>query len=103
MGHNPKKENVLVSLRSAQKFVCAASLPGILGALCLTTDFIIIFFNNSNYSGQHHADAGAGLEFFERMFKELVELPIIVEDLGLITPEMNLLRENCRFPKMEVL
>jgi 4-alpha-glucanotransferase len=37
------------------------------------------------------------------MFKELVELPIIVEDLGLITPEMNLLRENCRFPRMEVL
>ena len=46
---------------------------------------------------------GPGLEFFEEMFKELGELPIIAEDLGLITPEVNLLRENCGFPGMKVL
>ena len=44
-----------------------------------------------------------GLEFFEEMFKELAELPIIVEDLGSITSEVNLLRENCGFPRMKVL
>jgi 4-alpha-glucanotransferase len=46
---------------------------------------------------------GPRLEFFEAMFKELGELPIIAEDLGLITPEMNLLPENCGFPGMKVL
>ena len=37
------------------------------------------------------------------MFKELGELPIIAEDLGLITPEVTLLPENCGFPRMKVL
>lgn len=46
---------------------------------------------------------GPGLEFFEEMFKELGELPIIAEDLGLITPDVNLLREKCGFPGMKVL
>jgi 4-alpha-glucanotransferase len=46
---------------------------------------------------------GAGLEFFEEMFKELDELWIIAQDLGLITPEVNLLREYCGFPGMKVL
>ncbi len=46
---------------------------------------------------------GPGLQFFEEMFKELGELPIIAEDLGLITPAVNLLREKCGFPGMKVL
>ena len=46
---------------------------------------------------------GPGLQFFEEMFKELGELPIILEDLGLITPAVNLLREKCGFLGMKVL
>ena len=37
------------------------------------------------------------------MLKEMGELPIIVEDLGLISPEVNLLRENCEFPGLRVM
>ena len=37
------------------------------------------------------------------MLKELGELPIIAEDLGVITPEVNRLREKCGFPGMKVL
>ena len=46
---------------------------------------------------------GPTLEFFEEMFKELGELPIIAEDLGLITWQVNLLWKNCGFPRIEVL
>ena len=46
---------------------------------------------------------GPGFEFFEEMLKELGELPIIAEDLGVITPEVNRLREKCGFPGMKVL
>lgn len=47
--------------------------------------------------------SGPGLAFFEEMKKELGDLQIIAEDLGLITPDVNVLREKCGFPGMKVL
>jgi len=46
---------------------------------------------------------GPGFAFFEEMKKELGDLPIIAEDLGLITTDVNVLREKCGFPGMKVL
>jgi 4-alpha-glucanotransferase len=44
---------------------------------------------------------GAGL--FEALLSRLGELPLIAEDLGVITPEVNALRERFGFPGMRVL
>lgn len=44
---------------------------------------------------------GAGL--FQRLRNELGELPFIAEDLGMITPEVDALREQFGFPGMRVL
>jgi len=46
---------------------------------------------------------GPGRAFFTEMSKELGELPIIAEDLGLITPEVEQLRDQLGFPGMKVL
>ncbi len=46
---------------------------------------------------------GPGLEFFHRMEKELGALPIIAEDLGIITPEVEKLRDDLGFPGMKIL
>ncbi|OGR00496.1 MAG: 4-alpha-glucanotransferase [Deltaproteobacteria bacterium RIFOXYD12_FULL_55_16] len=46
---------------------------------------------------------GPGLAFFVEMKKHLGELPVIAEDLGLITPEVELLRDTLGFPGMKVL
>ncbi|MDG4476986.1 4-alpha-glucanotransferase [Thiovibrio frasassiensis] len=46
---------------------------------------------------------GPGLPFFNEMKKHLGALPIIAEDLGVITPEVELLRDNLGFPGMKVL
>ena len=46
---------------------------------------------------------GPGLEFFRRMEKGLGRLPIIAEDLGVITPEVEELRDALGFPGMKVL
>lgn len=46
---------------------------------------------------------GPGSAFFKRIRKELGALPIIAEDLGLITPEVHALRTACGFPGMKVL
>ncbi len=46
---------------------------------------------------------GPGLEFFTAMQKYLGELPIIAEDLGVITPEVEVLRDTLGFPGMKVL
>jgi 4-alpha-glucanotransferase len=46
---------------------------------------------------------GPGQAFFAEMGKELGELPIIAEDLGLITPEVEQLRDQLGFPGMKVL
>lgn len=46
---------------------------------------------------------GPGLDFFRRMEKKLGRLPIIAEDLGVITPEVEELRDKLGFPGMKVL
>ena len=46
---------------------------------------------------------GPGIDFFLNLKKELGDLPIIAEDLGLITPEVEKLRNDCNFPGMKVL
>ncbi len=44
-----------------------------------------------------------GRELFKKIGKELGELPIVAEDLGVITPEVQALREEFGFPGMKVL
>lgn len=44
-----------------------------------------------------------GHALFETIQRELGELPIIAEDLGVITPEVNALRDRFNFPGMKVL
>lgn len=44
-----------------------------------------------------------GYEFFEKLRQELGDLPIVVEDLGLITDDVRRLRDHFNFPGMMVL
>ena len=46
---------------------------------------------------------GPGAELFNAIKKELGSLPIIAEDLGIITDEVNELRDKLQFPGMKVL
>lgn len=46
---------------------------------------------------------GPGPHFFEIVRKELGELPVVAEDLGVITPEVEALRDGQNFPGMQVL
>jgi 4-alpha-glucanotransferase len=46
---------------------------------------------------------GPGLFFFEALERELGSLPIVAENLGVITPEVESLREQFGFPGMAVL
>jgi len=46
---------------------------------------------------------GPGKQFFDRIFSELGPLDIIAEDLGIITPEVNNLRDSLGFPGMKIL
>ena len=46
---------------------------------------------------------GPGEAFFEAVFDRLGEVPIIVEDLGFMTPEVDALREKFGLPGMKVL
>ncbi len=48
-------------------------------------------------------DAGPGREIFDRFTVELGDVPIIVEDLGLITSDVTLLRDELKLPGMKVL
>ena len=48
-------------------------------------------------------EKGPGEALFKEIQKELGNLPIIAEDLGLITPEVEELRDNLNFPGMRVL
>jgi 4-alpha-glucanotransferase len=48
-------------------------------------------------------EKGPGLEFFKHMKKALGDLPILAEDLGFITPEVDKLRERLKLPGMKVL
>jgi len=47
--------------------------------------------------------AGPGRALFDALAAELGELPIVAEDLGIITPDVTALREACGFPGMSVL
>ncbi len=44
-----------------------------------------------------------GEAFFRTLERELGELPLVAEDLGVITPEVTALREQFRFPGMKIL
>ncbi len=44
-----------------------------------------------------------GMEFFEEVLKDLGHLPILAEDLGIITPEVEALRDRFNFPGMLIL
>lgn len=44
-----------------------------------------------------------GMELFETIERELGELPILAEDLGVITPEVEALRDHFKFPGMKIL
>jgi 4-alpha-glucanotransferase len=46
---------------------------------------------------------GPGAPFFEALIRQLGRLPIIAEDLGVITPEVDALRDQFEFPGMRVL
>ncbi|MFZ5776078.1 MAG: 4-alpha-glucanotransferase [Thermodesulfobacteriota bacterium] len=46
---------------------------------------------------------GPGMELFVALRRQLGELPIIAEDLGVITPEVEALRRGLGFPGMKVL
>lgn len=46
---------------------------------------------------------GPGRKLFSAMEKALGKLPIIAEDLGVITPQVEKLRLSCRFPGMRIL
>jgi len=46
---------------------------------------------------------GPGIEFFQEMGKSIGSLPIIAEDLGIITPAVEALRDQLRYPGMKVL
>jgi 4-alpha-glucanotransferase len=59
-------------------------------------------------AGQPTAERGSwaeapGAEMFEAVERELGDLPVIAEDLGVITPEVNALREKLGFPGMRIL
>jgi 4-alpha-glucanotransferase len=44
-----------------------------------------------------------GMSLFAEVHKQLGDLPILAEDLGLITPEVEFLRDNNNFPGMRIL
>ena len=46
---------------------------------------------------------GPGIEFFTRLKEELGDLPLIAEDLGVITPEVEELRSGLGLPGMKIL
>ena len=50
-----------------------------------------------------HWEPGPGRELFDTISASLGRLPIIVEDLGIITPEVRALRDSLGYPGMAVL
>ncbi len=46
---------------------------------------------------------GPGAELFEALRRELGPLPVVAEDLGVITPAVEALRDGCGFPGMCIL
>ncbi len=50
-----------------------------------------------------HWEKGPGKDFFNAMLKRFPNLPVIAEDLGLITPDVRELIHDFKFPGMKVL
>jgi 4-alpha-glucanotransferase len=50
-----------------------------------------------------HWEAGPGAVVFRAAERELGELPVVVEDLGVITPDVEALRDELGFPGMAVI
>lgn len=50
-----------------------------------------------------HWEEVPGRKLFERLHEQRTELPIIAEDLGIITPEVEQLRDDFAFPGMKIL
>ena len=50
-----------------------------------------------------HWEPGPGADFFEQVQKALTRLPLLAEDLGLITPAVTALRDQFQLPGMRVL
>lgn len=46
---------------------------------------------------------GPGIELFQRAYEEMGPLPLIAEDLGILTPGVRALLASCGFPGMDVL
>ena len=46
---------------------------------------------------------GPGIDLFKAIKKKLGDIPVIAEDLGVITDEVKKLRDDCNFPGMKVL
>ena len=46
---------------------------------------------------------GPGAELFQRIYERLGDLPVIAEDLGVITPEVEALRDGFKLPGMKIL
>lgn len=44
-----------------------------------------------------------GSKFFQILHQKLGDIPIVAEDLGVITPEVEALRDTCGFPGMKIL
>ncbi len=58
---------------------------------------------NENNAIKGNWKMGPGVDFFKSVNRKLGDLPIIAEDLGIITPEVNNLREKVNYPGMKVL
>lgn len=50
-----------------------------------------------------HWEPGPGADFFEALLRDLGELPLLAEDLGVITPEVTALRGRFGLPGMKIL
>jgi len=58
---------------------------------------------SSKTAVEGHWVDGPGAELFLRLEQEFGELPLVAEDLGLITPEVDALRRQFGFPGMKIL
>ncbi len=55
------------------------------------------------YGDQWRWVKGPGAELFQRLYESFGDLPIIAEDLGVITPEVEALRDGFNLPGMKIL
>ena len=58
---------------------------------------------NEEFATNGEWEKGPGLEFFKKLKDRLGELPLIAEDLGVITPKVEKLRDDLCLPGMKIL